>query len=153
MIRSAFTLFLFVLLLAGCKTKSSDEVDPQYLGVYEPVQYSETVVIDPTFVLSNFQSRGKLTVSRGGSADEILLDIDFPERKETLTAVRSGAGFRVTSKTKDEIQVGMNKLTADYQATIEFTSANEIIVRMTSRVAQSQTSFTKSASYAGTKKA
>lgn len=157
LLRSLVLALLVSGIFSACKKKNSaEEIDLRtpYVGTYDPIQYSANTYIGAVAGTPD-QSRGTLTVAKGtNNVKELAITIDFTNSgyKETLLAALDGTKFTVTSKQKDKLNYLNKSVDADYTASGEFTSDNQIIINIVIQTTDSGTLVKKVASYTGPKK-
>ncbi|MBC8152970.1 MAG: hypothetical protein H7Z72_08675 [Bacteroidetes bacterium] len=150
------TLFLLIgSTFSACKqNESAEEIDlrTQYVGAYDPIQYNAVTYVGD-FPSAPDQGRGALTVEKGtGGNKEFFINITFPGYSEQLVAELDGRNFRVINKSKEDLVVLGRSLPADYVATGEFTTDNQIIINLVVQTTNSGTLVKKVGSFTGPKK-
>lgn len=153
---SVIALFFFIgSTFSACKTKNSaEEIDIRtpYVGAYDPILYQAVTYIG-NFPSAPDQGRGTLTVERStGGNKEIFINISFPGYTEQLVAELDGTKFKVVNKQKEALLVQGRNLNADYTATGEFTSDNQIIINLVVQTNDSNTLIKKVGSFTGPRK-
>jgi len=146
-------IVLFFLVLFGvmaCKT-SKDDIDPRapYIGQYD-VDYTAVTKIG-SFTYGTDTGKGKITISQGAQADELIFDIVFPAYNEKVTGFLNGKEFRL-NKVKEPLVIGARTYSdADYAARGEFTSGGFTMLAVTQTV-QDNTTLMKTGTFTAVRK-
>lgn len=147
-------LAVLTTLTTACK-KSGADADPRdpYVGTYDCGYTAQTLVNNALPYGDPETGKVKVVVTKAQASDQIYLEETFPSgTKINLTAQLTNNTFKVIDKADDTVEFGGKQLAAQYVATGQFTTDNQIIITSTSTAALLGQTVVRTGSITGPKK-